>query len=141
MAELVMAVDPGIDTGVARGLRNGDGTLEVQFHGWMPWKQFLLALYNSVLDYDTLVYESWRLRAKEARSLIGSDLQSSQCIGGIKLIAWTRNIKLVTQEPSDKPTANRWIEAHGIVLPDSPVEHNRDALRHLYYYHYKNGGI
>lgn len=130
-------MDPGHETGFAVG-EITDGKLVVTSHGWSPWKQFLLALYNTEVQYDTFVYESWRLRAAEARSLIGSDLQSSQCIGGIKLIAWTRSIKLVTQEPSDKPTANRWLAKAGVVLPSSPVEHNRDGLRHLYYYFYKN---
>ena len=140
MSEVILAIDPGIETGYAVGRINGKGKLDVLKHGWMPWKEFVVSLHNSTVDYDTFVYESWRLRAKEARSLIGSDLQSSQCIGAIKLVAWTRGIRLVTQEPSDKPTANKWIAAAGIDLPRSEVDHNRDALRHLYYYAFKNGG-
>ena len=139
MSEHILAIDPGHETGWARGMILND-RLTVTGHGWTPWKEFVMALYNTKEEYDTIVYESWRLRAAEARSLIGSDLQSSQAIGAIKLVAWTRGIKLVTQEPSDKSTANRWIAAAGITLPKSDVEHNRDALRHLYYYYFNQIG-
>jgi hypothetical protein len=137
MSELIMAIDPGVQTGYAVGRISDKGKLLVLKSGWLPWKEFVLQLQGSVVDYDTFVYESWRLRLKESRSLVGSDMQSSQCIGCIKLVAWTRGVKLVTQEPSDKVTANAWIKAHGHELPTEPVEHSRDALRHLYYYFYK----
>ena len=140
MPELIIAIDPGHETGWATGVIHDDGHLEITGHGWTPWKEFVLAFHRSKVPYDTIVYESWRLRRAEALALSGSDMQSSQAIGAIKLTAWIKDIRLVTQEPSDKATANRWLSAAGINLPTGPVEHNRDALRHLYYYYFKQTG-
>lgn len=137
----ILAVDPGLDTGWAEG-EITDGGLHVIRHGWTKWKPWARALHDKLTQdeqkpYDVIVYETWKLTSQGAKTLLGSDMQSSQCIGCIWL-AWDRSphtIKLANQAPAIKNTIDKWMGGTGY-LPSSDVEHNRDALRHLYYYAY-----
>lgn len=149
----IIAFDPGEQTGWARGYVTQATTphLHVEAAGYAPWKQVLLAYSRTMLDgepYRHTVYESWRLRGDAAMSLIGSDLQSSQFIGGMKLCVWRlqtqgRLAELHTNEPGNKPSIDGWMAKAGMgdYLPQSPVDHNRDALRHLYFHAIKRLGV
>jgi hypothetical protein len=151
----VIAFDPGEQTGWARGYvqvpEDGPPSLCVQASGYAPWKQVLLAYARTMLGdepYDRTVYESWRLRGDTAMSLIGSDLQSSQFIGGVKLMVWLnqtrgRPVQIATNEPGNKTSIDGWMAAagRGDYLPSSPVEHNRDALRHIHFDAIKRLGV
>ncbi len=105
-----------------------------------PWKDFLLRFYKTQQGdnpFNIVVYEAWRLRASKAKSLTGSDMQSVQCVGGLKLISWVTGVTtLHTQEPAIKPIADKYMAAfgHPDYLPDSDAEHPKDAVRHLWYY-------
>jgi len=161
----IIAFDPGEQTGWARGYVTQAATphLHVEAAGWDAWKAVLLAYAKSMLGeqwppllgggiteptYQHTVYESWRVRPDAAQSLIGSDLQSSQFIGGMKLCVWRcqqagRVAELHTNEPGNKPSIDGWMEKAGMgdYLPSSQVDHNRDALRHLYFHAIKRLGV
>lgn len=132
----ILAIDPGIDTGWAEGTIK-DSQVEVTRHGWTPWRAFTRSLDEKSLgpglEFDVIVYEWWRLTEKGAKVLIGSDMQSSQCIGAIWKVADRDKIKLVSQPPAIKNTVDKWMGGTGY-LPKSDVDHNKDAIRHLYYY-------
>lgn len=157
----IIAFDPGEQTGYATGFvdeTDGRPYLYVTGAGYAPWKVVLLQYARSMLGehdkpssfprYRDTVYESWRLRGDAAMSLIGSDLQSSQFIGGMKLVVWRLQqagqiAELHTNEPGNKPSIDGWMKAAGMgdYLPSSPVEHNRDALRHLHFHAIKRLGV
>jgi hypothetical protein len=137
----VLALDPGEATGWAWGTVT-DGELEVGGWGFDPWKTVAMHLatkqvLGNAREYDVLVYEAWRLRATAAKQLIGSDMQSSQMVGCIKLCGWLSGARIVSQEPAIKPVADKMMGGPETYLPRSTVDHDRDALRHLHYFHLK----
>lgn len=144
----IMAIDPGENTGWATGVIE-DGKLEVLSHGYTPWQEFVIQFAERMLEdkppYDMVVYESWRLRRSSAMDLVGSDLQSSQCIGGIKLAVWLANknghhVRIRNQEPAIKNVIDS-MKGGKDYLPKSDKEHPRDAVRHMWYYGVTSGGV
>jgi hypothetical protein len=149
MSELrVIAFDPGELTGWARGVLHVGvdiaGTpasqLEVEAFGYDPWKPTALAFWRTMAEdpYDVVIYETWRLRRSSALDLIGSDMQSSQFIGCVKLATWVaqkeRPVRILGQEPSIKHVIDGWKGGTDYLPRDSEgKEHFRDALRHLWY--------
>ncbi len=141
----IIALDPGHQTGWARGVIR-DNVLTDVVHGWSPWKDLSLALHKTMTGespYDIVIYETWLLRASSAKELLGSDMQSSQGIGCIRMCCWLaqlngHHVQIETQSPAQKKVADALLAKHGVTLPRSEVEHNRDALRHLYLYCYLN---
>lgn len=142
----IIAFDPGEATGWATGVVE-DGSLRVTGYGYDPWKVVLLRFARDMIGddgplYDQVVYESWRLRADVMKKLVGSDMQSSQFIGGMKLLVWWCQLvghkptQLHTNEPGNKPSIDAWMKAagKGDYLPTSDKEHPRDAVRHLYFH-------
>ncbi len=140
----IIAIDPGEMTGWAIGTIE-DGKLTLEQFGYDPWKQFVVNLAKVQAGDDpfgTIVYESWRLRPQNAKQLTGSDFPSSQCIGAIKLSAWTSGAALATSEPSNKPVIDRQMGSADAYLPKrDTVEHYRDAIRHLYWYAVNKAGV
>lgn len=140
----ILALDPGEATGWAWGTLDDEGLLQVGGSGWDPWKTVVMHLAQKQVlaatrEYDVLVYEAWRLRGSVAKSLVGSDMQSSQAVGCIKLCGWLSGARIVSQEPSIKPVIDKIMGGPDAYLPSSPVDHNKDALRHLYYFATKEG--
>lgn len=137
----IIALDPGDMTGWATARVNGR-CLSVTGSGYGPWKEIGLKLWRAQSSPDPfthIVYEAWRLRPGHERSFIGSAIPSIQMVGQIKASAWWApvDVALASQEPNIKPVIDkqmaRW-RGHPDYLPSSEVEHDRDALRHLYYY-------
>lgn len=123
-------------------------TLVVTGSGYDPWKDFGLTLWqaqNGETPYDFIIYEAWRLRGQNAKALTGSDLQPVQCVGQIKAAAWwvRTPAQLVSQEPAIKPVIDKQMAALGApsYLPRSQVEHDRDALRHLWHFAVNRYGV
>lgn len=150
MAELrVIAFDPGEQTGWARGVLHtetgrADGyepQLEVESWGYDPWKPTALAFYRTMTGedpYDVVIYETWRLRKDKALELAGSDMQSSQFIGCVKLAVWVAQavqpVRILSQGPNIKPIIDAWKGGTAYLPRDlEGKEHARDALRHLWY--------
>lgn len=148
----VIAFDPGTSTGWATGYIL-DGQPVVTASGYGPWKDVALrytkTMRNPTTCIPVVVYESFRLRKNEALKLAGSDFPVVQMIGIIKNEAWNapKMVTLVTQEPSDKPTIDQMMGGTKNYLPPpasengKSVEHERDALRHLWYYFVTQGGV
>lgn len=138
----IISLDPGVSTGWAIG-HVKDGEVVVEKHGWDPWRAFALRFYDRMMNFekegfDVIVMEDWRLTKRGAATLLGSDLPSSQCLGAIRLsydLARRAGhaVRLVTQAPAHKYVVDSWMGGTEY-LPSSDVEHNRDAIRHLYYY-------
>lgn len=140
-----MAIDPGVTTGwaIVSGRNDGASTVvTVENSGYTPWFEFALMFHDAMRDperrFDDVVYETWRLYKTEALAQIGSDMPSSQCVGCIRLACelarrdgWRGKIR-------DQPASiKKVIDARmggTDYLPKSPVEHDRDAIRHGYYW-------
>ena len=132
----IISFDPGEQTGWAFADLSPEGLSNVQF-GYDPWKVACMQFLKAQLGdnpFDIVVYESWRLRSTNAKQLTGSDLQSSQAIGAIKMAAWHSGAFLCTSEPSHKPVIDKAMGGDGYLPARDQVEHYRDALRHLYWY-------
>ena len=135
----VISFDPGEQTGVAVGVIE-DGRVVVEHHGWDRWVDAAYRYKRGADDFDHCVYESWLLTKRGAKNLLGSDMPWSQFIGMMKMISWDHGTDLTRQEPADK----YWLDAvmgGTDYLPKSEVEHNRDALRHLFIYAIRNHGV
>lgn len=139
----LLAVDPGEKVGWATAcVEPPDNALFLLDHGIHTWKDFTLKLGQVIGDYDVVIYETWRLSAKHAKHLIGSDMQSSQFIGAVRALAWLNEVKLVASPPANKTTGYKVAPAYvkKIIdgLPKAHDEsHNGDALMHLAHYHWR----
>lgn len=139
----IMAVDPGEMTGWAIGTLT-DGSLVIDQYGYDPWKVYAINLANvqkGENPFDIIVYESWRLRPQNAKQLVGSDFPSSQCIGAIKISAWTSGATLATSEPAYKPVIDRQMGGTDYLPKRDTVEHYRDAIRHICWYAVNKAGV
>jgi hypothetical protein len=142
----IIAIDPGQTTGWASGVIEDKKLVDIK-HGYDRWKDWALRFHDVMIHgehFNIVVYESWLLRRSSALQLVGSDMQSSQCIGAFKMSCWLAQdsglgVDIVTQHPKDKSEANIRMEVAGIQMPKSDVEHDRDALRHLYLYCFRKG--
>lgn len=136
----ILALDPGEKVGWARvDYDEKSGEWRDLRHGITPLKDMALKLYDSVHDYDVVIYETWRLRATEAKNHIGSEFLSSQFIGMVRLCGWVAKVKLVSQGPNLKKTglkvAPDWLKEKLAAFPKSHDDaHDADALMHLSYY-------
>lgn len=132
--ERVLVIDPGDRTGWARTVIEDDEIIEVS-NGVSNLKDFALKLYEVAGDYDTIVYETWRLRPDMAKKMVGNDFQPVQLIGMIRLMAWVHGTKLKSLAPSVKSTGRKVMPS---ILSDrlsySSEEHDKDALDLLSYY-------
>lgn len=137
MSDTVLVVDPGNRTGWARcEIEAGQIVLDSLRQGVTPLKDFALAMGNRFSEYDTIVYETWRLYPEKAKAMIGSDFQPVQLIGMIRYLGWLNpTVTLVPLHPDKKKTGRK-------VMPDilserlqySTEEHDKDALDLLAYY-------
>lgn len=138
----VIAFDPGTTTGWATGYVLDD-QLVVTNYGYDPWKDVALKYDNTQRNPDTkidvMVYESFYLRKAKAMQLVGSDFPVIKFIGGVLVTSWATGTTIVKQEPAHKPVIDQMMKGTGY-LPVSEVEHDRDALRHLYYWAATKGG-
>ena len=154
----VLAVDPGERVGWARGLiadlthTQGYHTLEVEAHGIAYLKDAAMQVYNAVVvedRIDVVIYETFILTARGAKVSVGSDLQTAQFVGMVRLAAWLNpRVKLVPQGPSAMSSANKSMRGQASAddiqerlakLPKSHDEsHDGSALRHLWTYFFEH---
>lgn len=146
----IIAIDPGVTTGWAVGSVSGDPeALEVEAYGYDPWTEFVIRLDDAMQDhdrrFDVIVFETWRLYKAEAMTQVGSDMPSSQCVGCI-WFAYERAkraghaVKLLDQPAAIKKVIDARMGGADLYLPKSDVEHDRDALRHLWYWFMRRTG-
>lgn len=135
-SELVLVIDPGERVGWARAqIIHGVIDTDVVTCGSTPLKDFAMKLYESAPSYETLVYETWRLRPDVARKMIGNDFQPVQLIGMIRLLGWVHGIRLKSLGPNVKTTGAKVMpEALTELKNEQTEEHPKDALDLLSYY-------
>lgn len=151
MSERILVVDPGERVGWCHALFSYDSgsavsaeNVEVTGHGITPLKDFALKLHEVAGNYDTIIYEQYRIYAHMARQHIGSDIPTAQFVGMVKLCAWLNpSVKLVSQGASCMKTGEKvappQIAEILARLPKSHDEaHDGSALRHLSFYWFKN---
>lgn len=137
MTERVLVIDPGDRTGWVRCVIE-DGVIDPAsvVQGVHPLKDFALKLAESVTNYDTIVYETWRLRPDKAKVMVGNDFQPVQLIGMVRLLGWQHpTVKLKSLGPNTKKTGRKvmpdWMQER---LQYSSEEHDKDALELLSFY-------
>lgn len=135
----VIAFDPGEQTGVAAGVIEGD-TLTIKHFGWDRWRDAAYKFRAGASNYDHCVYESWKLTARGAKTLKGSDMPWSQFIGMMKMICWDNEINMSVQDPAEKYVIDARMGSLDY-LPKGSVEHHRDALRHLIKFAVEKHGV
>lgn len=135
----ILAIDPGELVGWCRAEVVGNFVITDYKDGITPAKLFVETLHETAGDYDLIVYETWRLFGSKSRALIGNEMLTSQCIGGIKLCAWVHGVPIIGQGPDIKKTADKICpeEWKHVIDGESSVHdeaHHVDAFRHLIYY-------
>ena len=135
----VIAFDPGEQTGVAIGTIDAN-VLEVEHFGWDRWMDAAYRFKRGAEGFDHCVYESWKLTARGAKNLKGSDMPWSQFIGMMKMVCHDNDITLSVQEPAEKYVIDARMGDLDY-LPKGEVEHHRDALRHLIKYAVENHNV
>lgn len=149
MPETVLALDPGEKIGWARAVLYEDGSWSEVRHGITPLKDMAIAVAERAHEYDTIVYESYRIRPDKARQHIGSDLQAVQFIGMVRLSVWMFSehpacaTRLVSQGASVQSTGAKVAppEIKEILARMPKVHddaHDGSALCHLAYYWFQN---
>jgi hypothetical protein len=166
----VLAVDPGERVGWAtatiwpesgnRGSAHVDTLpppgplpqLKVVDHGIAFLKDAATQIYNAVVvedRIDVVIYETWILTRRGAQISVGSDMQSSQFVGMVRLAAWLNpRVQLVAQGPKEMRSATKSLRcghpSAGDVaerirkLPKSHDEsHDGSALLHLWHYFFE----
>jgi hypothetical protein len=131
---MIMAgFDPGNTTGIA--LVDGEEILEMlmlPFDDCLEW----------ILQYDwsnvsTIVCEDFRLFRNKAQKQVGSDFQSVQIIGALKIISKKYEIPLIMQMSSILSIAERQV---GLKMPTNHDQsHDVSALLHVRYYQIRQG--
>src|SRR5690606_27995118 len=104
--------------------------------GVTPLKDFAVTLHDRFENYDTVVYETWRLRPDMAKKMVGNDFQPVQLIGMIRLLGWVHpEVRLKSLGPNTKGTGRKVMpEFLKERLAHSSEEHDKDALDLLSYY-------
>ena len=150
----IIAVDPGSTTGFASctydPVANEISALRHGAEQIIPfWRGYHAAMtMDPVKQFEVTVYESWKLTAKGAKVLVGSDMPWSQLIGMMRascILARefypARVLQFLDQPPAIKSAVNSWYGSERDWLPSSSFDHNLDAIRHLFYYLHKQKGV
>jgi hypothetical protein len=146
MATRILAIDPGEKVGWATALSwpattDADPRLEVLDYGIAGLKDFALKLAKVYANYEHVIYETWRLRTPKHQ--LGSDMQTSQLIGMVRLIGWLHpEVKLTGQGPQIKATAAKTMpDDIRAIIEGAPATHDEahyaDALMHAWHAHWR----
>lgn len=135
--ESVLVLDPGNRVGWVRAdIVDGEIKQATLVQGVTPLKDMALTLGKRIDQYDTVVYETWRLAPGWEKKFIGNDFQPAQFIGMVRYLCWiTPTVRLVPLQPKDKQQGRKvmptWMKKR---LALSTEEHDKDALDMLSHY-------
>lgn len=100
------------------------------------WEELIKRLdHLSRKGLRLIVYERYALRSSAAKSMIGSEFETAQVIGAVKLMGYQLGIKLVGQMPAQKEFFDNE-RLKKLELYDVGKQHTRDSVRHALYYQY-----
>jgi hypothetical protein len=154
----ILAVDPGERVGWCTGTITEPGahppygvTLEVTAHGIAFLKDAAMQVYKAVVledRIDVVVYETFILTARGGKTMVGSDLQTAQFVGMVRMAAWLNpRVQLVAQGTGAMRAADKSWRTHpsGAImkerwdnLPKAHDEsHDGSAMRHLWTYFFE----
>jgi hypothetical protein len=148
----VLVLDPGERVGWATADVVQAGTdhgfeLRVTGHGMAYLKDMAMSVYKAIAiekKYDVVVYERWALTARGAKVSVGSEMESSQFIGMVRLCCWLSGTRIKKQNTSALSSADRSLKcghpsaadvARRIAAADAVSHddgHDGSALRHLW---------
>jgi hypothetical protein len=145
----IIFIDPGEKCGWVRADVDDKGNWHRVRHGITPLKDMAITLNDKQnVDayapvYDVIGYEVFRLYKTHALQQVGSDMQTSQMVGMIRLIAWLSGSKIVSQGANAKRPAEAsappWLKKYLAKFPKRHDEaHDYDALLHLWSWTFKN---
>lgn len=124
----IFGCDPGNTSGYA--IVDGEDIIDMGQIIFEDFMVFILKLDWS--DIDVIVCEDFRLFRNKAQKQVGSDFQTVQCIGALRLISKQKSIPLIMQMSSILPIAERQA---GIKMPKNHEEsHEVSALLHVRFY-------
>lgn len=131
---MYLSFDPGKVTGWAR-FNNQGKVLEmgqVSLEELVECVELLLDQHNVDDPIEAVIYEDFVVFKHKAQKMAGSRMEASQAIGLIKGLAQRAGCKIVKQNSSIKPIAERWTQ----VKPpsDHAQSHQIDAYNHGKYY-------
>jgi hypothetical protein len=117
-SEILIAIDPGITSGVAIKV-NGTYQTCVAHSGAELWE--FIRDYN----FSTVIIEQFA-----TSSLISKfGLRTAELVGGVEALCWLKNIPIVRRMPAQRIP---FLRKAALLLKDTAiVEHQQDALAHL----------
>jgi hypothetical protein len=129
----ILAVDPGLTTGLAYGVHQGGRDFLFTRSEEMKWDD-RFDLYRLLQEWcpSIIVCESFRLYAHKSKQQIGSEFPSVRIIGILELSAHL----LALPEPVFQPPSIR----QNVRIPDEHLprvqgsEHRKDSYQHLRYF-------
>lgn len=130
-----LALDPGTATGWATFDSEGTATN----YGTAATHDELMQELDKFTESnrpDVVIIESFKLFNRKAKQQSGSDMPASQAIGIIKVYASRWGAKVVMQDPSIKPIAQKWSGMKPVGAHKN--SHWVDAMNHGIYYLVKN---
>lgn len=154
MAEILAVVDPAGNSGGKEGWGETgiavfhDGKLvdfiSISSQEYPSTEYYWFALWEVIKDSNVIVCENYRLFAHKANQQAGSELETPQLIGFLRMQSWLLDIPFKFQRPADKArfsdevlTSMGVFELRGnkhYCLNRSTNLHMRDAIRHGYFY-------
>lgn len=140
--KLVVAIDPGgAHVGWCEGLIYEDGTVYVDHLQEYDPDGALDRAEAVFPNADVVVIESFRLYPDKAKTLVGSEMETSQLIGALKYLARRNAREPIMQPASIKAPTESLMRHRGVrhvAVTRGLGGHVKDAETHLYQYVYRN---
>jgi hypothetical protein len=126
-----------IDPGKSNGICGYDVKYYLMFMLTLPADNITKFLHQFD-KVDICILEDYKLFPNKAQQQVYSDMETSRVIGRVETWAELKDVKLIKQPSSIKPTGYAWIGEKP--LPKSnPSNHSLDAHVHFIYWAVKNG--
>lgn len=127
----VTALDPGVTTGIARGIINEDDNSVIIRYFQEAYNELELYQYLEGERPDFLVYESFQYRPGRAKPSV--NLRPVELIGVIKLYGqlWLLDKSIYAQSAATGKAFWTDDKLKAANLYDKSYRHGRDACRHL----------
>lgn len=160
MGNILVTVDPSGNHGDKSGFGSTgiaffvEGVLvrftTIEAETYQRMETYWYVVWETISNASTIVCEDFRLFGHKAKQQTGSNMETSQLIGYLRMKAWGRDIPFVLQDPTTKTrhsdevlTETGFLQKNGkyyYCLNQLTNLHERDAIRHgLYFLKYGKG--